>query len=90
MIDWGAAGNFIDIRFANTHNLPLVPCESRVAVAALDGLPLGTGQVKFITKDLCFRTGILHIETIRLFTIDSHHPWSALVGKTQPPNIMDN
>ncbi len=71
MIDSGAAGNFIDIRFANTHNLPLVPCESRVAVAALDRLPLGTGQVKFITKDLCLRTGILHLETLRLFAIDS-------------------
>ncbi len=71
MIDSGAAGNFIDIRFAKTPNLPLVPCESRVAVAALDGRPLGTGQVKFITKDLCLRTGILHTETIRLFAIDS-------------------
>ncbi len=50
MIDSGAAGNFIDIRFAKTPNLPLVPCESRVAVAALDGRPLGTVQVKFITK----------------------------------------
>ncbi len=71
MIDSGAAGNFIDIRFAKTPNLPLVPCESRVAVAALDGRPLGTVQVKFITKDLCLWTGILHTETIRLFAIDS-------------------
>ncbi len=71
MIDSGAAGNFIDIRFANTHNLPLVPCESGVAVAALVGLPFGTGQVMFIIKDLCLRTGILHMETIRLFVIDS-------------------
>lgn len=58
-------------KFANTHNLPLIPCESWVSVAALDGRALGTGQVKFITKDPHLRTGILHNETIRLFGIES-------------------
>lgn len=64
-------GNFFDIKFANTHNLPLIPCESLVAVAALDGHPLGSGQVKFVTKYLCLQTGILHTETIHLFAIES-------------------
>lgn len=54
LIDSGAAGNFIDISFANTHNLSL-PCESRLAVAALD------------TR----RTGSLHTELVSLFAIDS-------------------
>ncbi len=71
LIDSGAAGNFIDINFAKTHSLPLIPCESGVAVAALDGRPLGTGHIKFTTKDITMRTGSLHTESIRLFAIES-------------------
>lgn len=43
LIDSGPAGNFIDASFAKTHNIPLVPCVSHLAVAALDGQLLGTG-----------------------------------------------
>ncbi len=43
LIDSGAVGNFIDATFARTHNIPLVPCVSHLAVAALDGRPLGSG-----------------------------------------------
>ncbi len=71
LIDSGAVGNFIDVNFAKAHSLPLVSCESVVAVAALDGRPLGMGHVKFITKDITLRTGSLHTETIRLFAIES-------------------
>ncbi len=71
LIDSGAAGNFIDINFAKAHSLPLIPCESGVAVAALDGRPLGTGHIKFTTKDITMRTGSLHTESIRLFAIES-------------------
>ncbi len=71
LIDSGAAGNFIDIHFANSHKLPLLPCESRLAVAALDGCPLGTGLVKFTTQDLTLKIVSLHTELIRLFVIDS-------------------
>ncbi len=71
LIDSGAAGNFIDINFANLHKLSLLPCESRLAVAALDGRPLGTGRMKFITQDLILKVGSLHIESIRFFAIDS-------------------
>ncbi len=38
-IDSGAAGNFIDAEFTKTHNIPLIPCESHLAVAALDERP---------------------------------------------------
>lgn len=41
MIDSGAAANFIDPDFARSHNIPLIPCDSVLAVAALDGRPLG-------------------------------------------------
>ncbi len=58
LIDSGAAGNFIDASFAKTHNIPLVPCVSHLAVAALDGRPLGSGRVQFITEDIQ-----LHVES---------------------------
>ncbi len=71
LIDSGAAGNFIDINFANSHNLPLVTCETRLAVTALDGRPLGPGLVQFKTQVFTLKTGSLHIECICLFAIDS-------------------
>ncbi len=71
LIDSGAAGNFIDINFANSYNLPLVTCETRLAVTALDGRPLGPGLVQFKTQVLTLKTGSLHIERICLFAIDS-------------------
>ncbi len=91
LIDSGAAGNFIDFNFAKTHSLPLVSCESGVAVAALDGRPLGTGHVKFITKDITLRTGSLHTESIPCLLLN--HPRNpksslALAGETQSLHIM--
>ncbi|KAL0154063.1 hypothetical protein M9458_050637 [Cirrhinus mrigala] len=74
-IDSGAEGNFIDEDFAKLTHVPLIPCGSRVAVAALDGRPLGTGEVPFTTKDLTLLIGPLHSESIRLFTLHSpEHP----------------
>ncbi len=70
-IDSGAAGNFIDAEFAKTHNIPLVSCESHLAVAALDGRPLGSGRIHFTTEDLTLLTGALHTKTIRLFVFQS-------------------
>ncbi len=70
-IDSGAAGNFIDAEFSRTHNIPLVPCESHLAVAALDGRPLGSGRIQFTMEDLTLLTGALHTETICLFVFQS-------------------
>ncbi len=70
-IDSGAAGNLIDAEFTKTHNIPLIPCESQLAVAVLDGRPLGSGWIQFTTEDLTLRTGALHTETIRLFIFQS-------------------
>ncbi len=56
LIDSGAVGNFIDSVFSKTPKIPLVPCESRLAVAALDGLPLASGQIQFTTEDLSLCT----------------------------------
>ncbi len=71
LIDSGAAGNFIDGSFAKSNNIPLVACTSHLAVAALDGRPLGSGSIQFTTADLQLSTGLLHTEIIRLFVFQS-------------------
>ncbi len=71
LIDSGAAGNFIDVSFPKDNNIPLVPCDSHLAVAALDGRPLGSGCIQFTTENLQLSTGFLHTETIRLFVFQS-------------------
>ncbi len=71
LIDSEAAGNFIDVSLARDNNIPLVPCDSHLAVAALDGRPLGSGCIQFTTENLQLCTGSLHTETIRLFVFQS-------------------
>ncbi len=70
LIDSGAAGNLI-VSFAKNNSIPLVPCDSHLAVAALDGRPLGSGCIQFTTEYLQLSTGFLHTETIRLFVFQS-------------------
>jgi len=41
-------------------------------VAALDGRPLGTGQVQYISQRVILSTSNLHTEIIQLYTIE--HP----------------
>ncbi len=41
LLDSGAAGNFIDSEFVGQLHLELTPCNSSLAVEALDGRPLG-------------------------------------------------
>ncbi|KAG1956839.1 retrotransposable element [Pimephales promelas] len=75
LVDSGAAGNFIDLSFARTYQLSLLPCTSRMAVAALDGRPLGTGEIQYISQEVTLQTSTLHSERIQLYTIDSpRHP----------------
>lgn len=52
MLDSGAAGNFIDEGFANAHDVPVNPCNFLLAVAALDGRPLGVGHIHYTTQDI--------------------------------------
>ncbi|KAI2646606.1 Transposon Tf2-6 polyprotein [Labeo rohita] len=77
LIDSGAAGNFIDKDFVKANQLPLLPCVSPVAVAALDGRPLGSGHIEHTTTDLSLRLEPGHQETIRFFIITS--PQSPLI-----------
>ncbi|KAL0159211.1 hypothetical protein M9458_042936, partial [Cirrhinus mrigala] len=77
LIDSGAAGNFIDKDFVKTNQLPVVSCSSPVAVAALDGRPLGTGRVEHITHELTLCLEPRHQESIRFFVITS--PQSPLI-----------
>ncbi|KAL0190182.1 hypothetical protein M9458_012880 [Cirrhinus mrigala] len=69
LVDSRTAGNFIDRDFTRTHSIPLVPCVSHLAVAAVDGRPLGSGQIQHTTDDLTLFSGALHNETIRLFVL---------------------
>ncbi|KAL0199796.1 hypothetical protein M9458_002983, partial [Cirrhinus mrigala] len=78
LVDCGAAGNFIDHDFVRTHSVPLIPCVSHVAVAAVDGRPLGSGQIQH-TTDLILCSGALHTETIRLFVLTTSQPPIILV-----------
>ncbi len=71
LIDSGATGNVIDADFAKSHDLPLIPCKSPLAVAALDGRPLGAGQVQHTTNDICLTTGVMHSEILRFFIIQA-------------------
>ncbi|KAL0149332.1 hypothetical protein M9458_055370 [Cirrhinus mrigala] len=71
LIDSGAAGNFIDVNFAESHGLPLIPCKSPLTVAALDGRPLGGSRVQHTTCDIHLTTGALHTESIRFFIIQA-------------------
>ncbi|KAI2668070.1 Retrotransposon-derived protein PEG10 [Labeo rohita] len=77
LIDSGTAGNFIDKDFVEANRLPVVSCASPVAVAALDGRPLGTGRVDHTTKDLTLRLEPNHQESICFFIITS--PQSPLI-----------
>ncbi|KAL0195094.1 hypothetical protein M9458_008666, partial [Cirrhinus mrigala] len=71
LIDSGAAGNFIDRDFVNTNRLPILSCAPPVAVAALDGRPLGTGRVEHTTDDLILCLEPHHQENNRFFIISS-------------------
>ncbi|KAL0185425.1 hypothetical protein M9458_021122, partial [Cirrhinus mrigala] len=71
LIDSGAAGNFMDLDFAKAHDLTLKPCSSLLSVAALDGRPLGPGQVQYTTSGLQLTTGFLHTETISFYLIQA-------------------
>ncbi|KAL0199234.1 hypothetical protein M9458_007774, partial [Cirrhinus mrigala] len=89
LIDSGAAGNFIDAAFVAANHVPVFSCSPHVTVAALDGRPLGSGNIQHITTDLTLHIAPHHHETIRLFVISSPHspiileyPWLNLHGPT--------
>ncbi|KAL0152326.1 hypothetical protein M9458_052049, partial [Cirrhinus mrigala] len=77
LIDSGAAGNFIDSDFAVANHLPVLSSAPPVAVAALDGRPLGSGRIDHTTGDLTLLIESAHQETIRFFIISS--PQSPLI-----------
>ncbi|KAL0147487.1 hypothetical protein M9458_057202 [Cirrhinus mrigala] len=77
LIDSGAAGNFIDSDFAIVNHLAILSCAPPVAVAALDGRPLGSGRIDHTTDDLTLLIEPAHQETIRFFIISS--PQSPLI-----------
>ncbi len=71
LVDSGAAGNFISAEFAQQHNVKLTPCDSRLAVEALDGRPLGRGKIAHLTEEIHMQMGALHHENISFYIIFS-------------------
>lgn len=69
LLDLGAAGSFIDENLVRQHKIPLIPCDSTLAVAALDGRALGTGHVLYITTYLILQVEPLHTETTHLWAV---------------------
>ncbi len=90
LIDSGAAGNFIDSAFSKTHRIPLVACVSRLAVAALDGRPLGSGRIQFTTRIYhCARSLSWRQSVVRLsITANPYHPGTPLAGETQSDYLL--
>ncbi len=75
LIDSGAAGNFVSLELVQQHKLKLTPCNSPMAVEALDGRPLGEGRVSRITEEAKLLIGTLHSEVIKFYVIHSpNHP----------------
>ncbi len=60
LLDSGAAGNFIDSEFVGQLHLKLNPCNSSLAVEALDGRPLGKGKILRLTEPVTLHIGTLH------------------------------
>ncbi len=75
LLDSGAAGNFIDSEFVGQLNLKLNPCNSSLAVEALDGRPLSKGKILRLTEPVTLHIGTLHSEEIQFYVIHSPtHP----------------
>lgn len=71
IVDSGAAGNFIDNTFATIHSVPLTTCDSSQAIIAIDGRPLGEGNIKFRTLPLSLQTDSLYEEELSFLVINS-------------------
>ncbi len=71
LLDSGAVGNFIDSEFVGQLHLELTPCNSSLAVEALDGRPLDKGRILRLTVSVTLRIGTLHSERIQFYVIRS-------------------
>ncbi len=71
LIDSGAADNVVSLEFAQKHKLKLTPCNTLMAVEALDGRPLGEGRVSRITEEVKLLIGTLHSKFIKFYIIHS-------------------
>ncbi len=69
-IDSGAAGNFMDLEVARHLRVPLTNLDDPLTINALDGRPLGSGEVSLRTIPLYLRVGN-HLETIQFYVIKS-------------------
>ena len=56
----GAADHFIDHDFARELQIPCVKCPISLQIQALDGPPIGSGQVEYQTKPILLQVGVNH------------------------------
>ncbi|MGL4645756.1 MAG: reverse transcriptase family protein [Cetobacterium sp.] len=77
LIDSGAAGNFMSWSFIQTHNVPVIPCISPLAVEAIDGRSIRVGRITHLTGDLSLQVGDQHQERLSFHAI--HSPRHALI-----------
>ncbi len=83
-LDSGAAGNFMDFTLARHLRIQPISLQESLTITALDGRPLGSGQVKRCTTPLHLQIGC-HKEKIQFFLIHSPEfplilgfPWLSL------------
>ncbi|KAL0146466.1 hypothetical protein M9458_058229 [Cirrhinus mrigala] len=69
-IDSGAAGNFMDVDVAKDLGIKTLTLQRALSITALDGRPLGSGQVSESTTPLLLRIG-QHQEKIQFFLTQS-------------------
>ncbi len=61
----------VEVFIQDKRILKLTPCNSPLAVEALDGRPLGEGRILRITEEVKLQIETLHSEFIRLYVIQS-------------------
>lgn len=71
LLDLGAAGNFVDTKFALSHQISLEEMSQPLVVRGVDDKPLSSGLVIHHTVPLTLKSGVLHTETIRLIVVHS-------------------
>ncbi len=92
-LDSGAAGNFMDFTLARHLRIQPITLQEPLTITALDGRPLGSGQVRQCTTPLHLQIGC-HKERIQFFLIHSPEfplilgfPWLSLHNPHIQPKI---
>uniref|UniRef100_A0A3B3SA72 CCHC-type domain-containing protein n=1 Tax=Paramormyrops kingsleyae TaxID=1676925 RepID=A0A3B3SA72_9TELE len=82
LVDFGAAGNFMDLRLARRLGFPLLVFSNPVSVLGVNGDPLPGGRVTHHTGPVTLQVGVFHVETLDFLILPKArdpvilgHPW---------------